>query len=405
MFTQALGTWGLRSGLSIFEYVAMFLFTIAVGGLAYIVRYPTELYFGADLNTIRILLIFSLTMMGAVELGQFYVYRWSYFSRGTNWCQILLIAGCVVYLRLIPWDRQLDAEKTKDTIRLLHSTGKMIHTTANVVESENECDILNILRHSTSPSAFVSEEIDSSVNVLQNFIQENYEDATLNIRDVFENVTDTFKYLNHTMLHYKNPNSTTIYLPHILKANFTIHSTMNLTIPFLTDDKSNNLFLHEIRERLRTTYKDIKNSVSVLKKIIVTVKLDLYDKEHGKYQKCLTKIGWVLFHYEAISEKLNSIISTFNDAIHSEDNKAFLHFACFIIFLIAIISFCLLGQGKTVSIYAIMLKRLLIKTFGLILFFLPLINSFGNTFRLLIDTRENVFKSSLHAFNKVIVIY
>ena len=384
MFTQTIAMRSMRSSLYYAEYLAMLVFTFLAGNLAYLVRYPTELHWGiTDIYTMSCWLYGSLFFLIAVEAIQLGVYRMGYFKKWTNLLQAILILGSFLYIGIIPWNANLCLQKTNEVIKVLDSTQLAINVTHDMVRQKEICSLIKL-----SNGHWEVGVEESQTKVLQNFISERTSDAFDNFGDVVSNVTDVSYYLVFLTHDGFSTNNETIKVPY--KFNFTYPNGTNTYY-------RNHQYLVDMKEKLKTTKEGIEKSVKLLKEILEIADLD-------EHTICLKRITKMVFHYLIIKQKLGSALDTFNHIRDEDDNNVFLHYSCALIFWMSLISFCLLEKTKTVSIYAIMLKKLFIKTVAMILFFTSLICAFANALRLLIDHRNTPFRTGFRGYNKVLAM-
>ena len=387
MFTQTIAMRSMRSRLYFAEYFSMLVFTFLAGNLAYLVRYPTELHWGiTDLYSMHCWLWGSLISIIVIEAIQFSVYHKSYFKKWTNGLQAILILGSFIYIGIIPWNAVLCQQKTHKLIGIVDSTHLVMNVTYDMVKQKEICSLIRMSNDSN-----VSKEVGMEAmqtKVLQNFISESTSEASGNFGDAVSNVTDVSHYLDFLMQGDFSTNNETIKVPY----------EFNFTYPNGTSTYyRNHQYLVDIKEKLKETKEGIDKSAKLLKEVLKIADLD-------EYKLCLRRITKMVFHYQIIKQKLERALDTFNDLMDADENNVFLHYACALIFWMSLISFCLLEKTKTASIYAIMLKKLFIKTVAMILFFTSLICAFANALRLLIDHRNTPFRTGFRGYNKVLAM-
>ena len=384
---------GKLAYLRLIEHMLILLFICFAGGLSTSILYPTDPHnFGLTKTQIYAGAFVSLVMILILEMIEMVMIGRKYFKSRTNWIQMILLLMSLIYLVVYPWKVPMDITGTNQTIASLDYAGSVINRTKNFGLDRNWCQNVSGEHLSTSSSAESRQPLNLPANVLTDLLHRPINEAFVIADDIAYNVTDVSFKLKTALS--KNPNT----MGGITDVKMILRNDQSVQYEA-------HQFLVNITQKIRHTGKNVDKSLETLKNIFKIVNPGEYLDQYQDIKSCLKQARLIILHFEIVSMKLKDARDTFKSVTNSNENLAFLHYACVIIFMMAGVSFSLTANGLSgFSIYTIMLQTLLVKTTAVLRFFLPLIFAFANVFRLVVDHRNMPFKSGFGGANKVMAM-
>ena len=388
---------GKLAFLRLIERMSILLFIYFACGLSTSILYPIDPHnFGLTKTQIYTGAFMSLVMILILELIEMIMTRRKYFESRTNWLQMILFFMSVIYLIIFPWEVPMDITGANHTMASLDYAGSIINRTKHFGLDKNWCQIVGAENLSTSSFDEPHHALNLPANVLSDYTYRPINKAIRIIDDIGDNITDVSFHLKTALLNNAHTGEGII-------------STVSDLKMILRNDQSvqyeNHEFILNITQNICNTRKSVDKSLNNLKNIFKIVHPGENLDQYPDLKSCLKQARLVFLNFEIVSMKLKEARDDFESATNSNENLAFLHYACVIIFMMAGVSFSLTANGLSgFSIYTIMLQTLLVKTTAVLRFFLPLIFAFANVFRLVVDHNNLPFKSGVGGFNKVMAM-